>query len=137
MSKKSPASKIVRKSVGEVPSASRSDLDRLRAAMRSRIDTREIPLRRKFHRLRRDASGRLPLRKSMIREAVARQMKHLHLTAYRLWQMARVYCPTLSQSAVHEFLKGQRQLELLSVEALLAAARLQLVSRTGPQRKIG
>src|SRR5437879_5517286 len=79
VSKKSAVGKIVRKSAGEVPSASRADLDRLRAAMRSRVDTHEIPERRKFHRLRRDASGRLPLHKSMIREAVARQMKHLHL----------------------------------------------------------
>ena len=137
MLKKSAVGKLVRKSAGEIPPSSRADLDRLRATMRSRIDTREIPVRRKFHRLRRDASGRLPLRKSMIREAVTRQMKHLHLTAYRLWRMARVYCPTLSQSAVHEFLKGQRQLELPSVEALLAAARLQVVSRTGRQQKIG
>jgi hypothetical protein len=31
--------------------------------------------------------------------------------------------PSLSQSAVHEFLKGQRQLELPSIEALLRDAR--------------
>ena len=129
MSKKSVADKIVRKSAREIPPASRTDLDRLRGAMRGAIDTGEIPERRKFQRLERDARGRLLPRKSVIREAVTRQMKSLRLTAYRLWQLARVHCPTLSQSAVHEFLKGQRQLELPSVEALLAAVHLQVVSR--------
>jgi hypothetical protein len=95
--------------------------------MQGRIDTSEIPERRRFHRLERDANGGLPPRKSIIREAVSRQMEVLHLTAYRLWQMARTHCPTLSQSAVHEFLKGQRQLELPSVEALLAAVHLRVV----------
>jgi hypothetical protein len=103
--------------------------------MNGPIDSSEIPERRQFHRLRRDASGRLPPRKSIIREAVAGQMKRLHLTAYRVWQLARSYCPTLSQSAVHEFLKGQRQLELPSVEALLAAVQLRIVRRTTGARR--
>src|SRR5713101_1097696 len=135
MSKKSVTSKIVRKSAGEIPPASTADLDRLRAAMQGSIDSGEIPERRKFHRLKRDASGRLPPKKSIIREAVARQMQHLHLTVYRLWQLARAHYPTLSQSAVHEFLKGQRQLELPSVEALLAAVHLRIVRRDGPRRR--
>ena len=138
MSKKSAAAKLVRKSARQVPPASTADLDRLHAAMNGPIDGSEIPERRRFHRLRRDASGGLPPRKSIIREAVARQMKRLHLTAYRVWQLARSYCPTLSQSAVHEFLKGQRQLELPSVEALLAAVQLRIVRRTtGPRRQTG
>ena len=78
--------------------------------MNGPIDSSEVPERRPFHRLRHDASGALPPRKSIIREAVARQMKRLHLTAYRVWQLARSYCPTLSQSAVHEFLKGNGSL---------------------------
>jgi tRNA C32,U32 (ribose-2'-O)-methylase TrmJ len=55
MSKKSSATKIVRKSAEEIPPASRADLDRLRAAMQGSIDTAEIPERRKFQRLQRDA----------------------------------------------------------------------------------
>jgi hypothetical protein len=136
MSKKSVASKVVRKSAGEVPPASTADLDRLHAAMQGCIDTGEIPERRKFHRLQRDASGRLPPKKSIIREAVARQMKRLHLTVYRLWQLARVHYPPLSQSAVHEFLKGQRQLELPSVEALLAAVHLRVIRRRVARRRL-
>ena len=105
MPKKSVSRKIVR-SAAEIPPASRADLDRLRAAMQGSIDTGEIPEGRKFHSLQRDPSGRLPRRKSIIREAVARQMQHLDLTVYRLWQLARAHYPSLSQAAVHEFLKG-------------------------------
>ena len=129
MSRKSVGtSRTVRKSAAEIPPATDADLDRLRAAMQGSIDTTDIPERRTFQRLQRDASGRLPPRKSTIRDAVKRQMERLHLTAYRLWQLARVYYPPLSQAAVHEFLKGQRQLELPSIEALLAAADLRVVS---------
>jgi hypothetical protein len=129
MAKKSAASKVVRKSAAEIPPPSKADLDRLRAAMRGSIDTGEIPERRKFDRLKRDASGSLPPRKSIIREAVTREMRHRHLTVYRLWRMARAHYPTLSQSAVHEFVKGQRQLELPSIEALLAAVHLRVVKK--------
>jgi hypothetical protein len=93
------------------------------------IDTSEIPERRRFDRLRRDATGKLPARKSIIREAVARETQHRHLTVYRLWKMARAHYPPLSQAAVHEFLKGARHLELPSVEALLAAVDLQVVRK--------
>jgi hypothetical protein len=135
MSKKSAARKTVRKSAREVPPASTADLDRLRTAMHSRIDTSEIPEHRTFQRVKRDPNGKLPPRKSIIREAVAREMQRLHLTSYRLWQMARAHYPTLSQSAVHEFLKGQRQLELPSIEALLAAVNLRIVRRNSARRE--
>jgi hypothetical protein len=124
---KSRSGKIVRKSAREIAKATSADLDRLRRTMAGMIDTTEIAERHAFNRLRRDKDGKLPPRKSAIRDAVAREMRLRGLTAYRLWKLARVHCPSLSQSAVHEFLKGQRQLELLSVEALLAAANLQVV----------
>ena len=134
MSKKSADSKVTRKSAAEIPRASKADLDRLHAAMQGDIDTSEIPERRKFQRLKRETNGELP-RKSMLREAVAREMQHLNLTVYRLWRLARVHYPPLSQSAVHEFLKGQRQLELPSVEALLTAVNLCVVPKGGTRRK--
>ena len=133
MPKKSAVRKLVRKSARDIPPASRADLDRLRAAMHGSIDTRDIPERKRFQRLQRDSSGNLPPRKSVIREAVAREMRRLDLTAYRLWQLARVHYPQLSQAAVHEFLKGRRQLELPSVEALLAAVHLRIVREKPPQ----
>src|SRR5262249_54367857 len=106
MSKRSATRKVVRKSAGEIPPASRADLDRLRAVMQGRIDPGEIPERRKFDHLQRDARGKIPPRRSIIREAVAREMRRLRLTVYRLWQLARAHYPPLSQAAVHEFLKG-------------------------------
>ena len=104
--------------------------------MQTRVDTGEIAERRKFQRVKRDARGRLPPRKSIIRDAVKRKMRRLDLTAYRLWRLAQAHYPPLSQEAVHEFLKGQRQLELPSVEALFAAVNLRVV-RSGRKEKAG
>src|SRR5438105_1321899 len=56
MSRKSVAGKIVRKSAKDIPRSSAADLDRLRAAMRGRIDTSDIPERRPGPRVRRDAN---------------------------------------------------------------------------------
>jgi hypothetical protein len=135
MSKKSVTGRTIRKSAAEIPPASAADLDRLRAAMQGVIDTTEVSERRTFQPLTRDASGSLPPRKSIIRDAVVREMQGRRYSAYRLWQLARPHYPALSQSAVHEFLKGQRQLEVPSVEALLAAVNLQVVSGSTPPRR--
>jgi hypothetical protein len=135
MSKKSAAPRIVRKSAANLAAPSQVDLDRLRAAMRGKIDTTDVSERRQFQRLKRDSEGRFPPRKSMIRDAVAREMAQDGLSAYRLWQLARVHYAGLSQSAVHEFLKGQRQLELPSIEALMAAVRLRVVRTRRPTRR--
>ncbi len=64
-----------------------------------------------------------------MRDAIVRELKHLKMTPYRLWKEARVHCPTLSQSAVHEFIKGQRQLELPYAEALMMATHLGIVRK--------
>jgi hypothetical protein len=122
-------------SAKDIPPASNADLERLRDAMKGGIDTSDIPEAGGFQRLKRGANGVLPPRKSIIREAVERQIKALGLTVYRVWQMAHVHSPTLSQSAVHEFLKGQRQLELQSIEALLAAMQLRVVKKHGSGRR--
>jgi hypothetical protein len=37
--------------------------------------------------------------------------------------------PTLSQSAVYEYLRGQRDIGVASVEALMAAAELQVTAK--------
>ena len=134
MSKKSVASKTVRKSAEEIPPAATADLDRLRAAMQGKVDTGEIAERRKFQRVKRDARRRLPPRKSIIRDAVKGEMERLDLTVYRLWRLAQAHYPPLSQAAVHEFLKGQRHLELPSIEALLAAVNLRIVPNGRKQK---
>jgi hypothetical protein len=133
MAKRSATGRTVRKRAADIPAATSSDLNRLRAAMRAPVDMSEIPERRRFVSLKRGPDGSLPPRRSIIREAVQREMRRLHLTAYRLWKMARAHYPVLSQSAVHEFLKGERQLELPSAEALLAAVQLRLVPNGAEQ----
>jgi len=42
---------------------------------------------------------------------------------------ARAHCPTLPESAVYEFLRGERQIGLEFVEALLAAVEIEVRSR--------
>jgi hypothetical protein len=111
---------------------------RLRQAMEGPIDTSEIPEQRgAFHRLWRDSTGRLPTRKSVIRDAIVRELDRLNMTPYRLWKEAKAYCPTLSQSAVHEFIKGQRQLELPYAEALMAAVHLGIARDEPPGKRRG
>ncbi len=103
--------------------------------MEGPVHTSEIPeLGAGFERLKRDSSGNLPVRKSVIRDAILEELSHREMTPYRLWQEARVHCPTLSQSAVHEFIKGRRQLELPYAEALMAAVQLRVV-RVEPAKK--
>ena len=97
--------------------------------MQGKIDTSEISERPKFQRVRRDAEGRLPPPKSMIREAVTRYMRRHSVTVHRLWQMAQVHSSCLSQSELEEFLYGEHPLDLPAIEALLAATDLRLVSK--------
>lgn len=137
MRKKLTTDKAVRKSSGDVHLPAPADLARLRIAMSKRVDTSDIADVSKRPRLRRDATGKIPPRRSIIREAVAREMKKQRLTVYRLWQLARRTYPPLSQSAVHEFLKGQRQLELPSIEALLVAIDLRIESAPKTNRLSG
>jgi hypothetical protein len=133
MRKKSATGKIVKKRAVDVAPASDADLARLRRAMNGPIDTSDIPEHKgRFDRLKRDSTGRLPIRRSIVRDAIVRQLKHLNMTPYRLWKEAKTHCPTLSQSAVHEFIKGQRQLELPYAEALMAATHLGIVRNEGP-----
>ena len=135
MRRKSARSKIVRRKAVDIPPATKADLARLSQAMEGPIDTSDIPEQRvAFRRLTRDSTGRLPTRKSVIRDAIVRELEHLNMTPYRLWKEAKVYCPTLSQSAVQEFIKGQRQLELPYAEALMAALHLG-IARNEPREK--
>ena len=135
MPKKSVASRVSRKSAEEIPRATKADLDRLRAAMKADIDTSDILERKRFHRLKRGENCKLPPRPSMTRAAVAKQMKRLNLSVAALWKRAHRYYPELTQPAVDEFLQGKRQLELSSVEALLAAVGLHLAPNVQPRQR--
>jgi hypothetical protein len=127
MPKRSAENRIVRKGAKNVSPPSAAEIARIRAVTDRSIDTSEISERRTFRPLKRDLKGALPRRTSMIRDAIEKQRRQLHLTVYSLWKKARAYHPLLSQSAVHEFLKGQRELELPSAEALLTAVELRIV----------
>jgi hypothetical protein len=100
--------------------------------MESRIDTSEIPEQRPggATRAHRSPEGRpiVPPR-SAIRDAIRRELGRREITRYELWKRARVHCPTLSESAVYEFLRGERQIGLEYVEALLVAVNLEVRHR--------
>jgi hypothetical protein len=136
MRKNLVTTKIVKKKSADVPAASSADLARLRKAMDGSIDATDIPeIKGRLARLKRGSNGLLPTRKSIVRDAILRELKHLKMTPYRLWKEARSHCPTLSQSAVHEFLKGQRQLELPYAEALMRATHLSIAREHDPVKK--
>jgi len=69
-------------------------------------------------RVYRDSSGRLPRKTvSPIREAVLNELGRRDITRYQL-------CKTLPESAVYEFLRGQRAISVDYCEALLKALDL-------------
>src|SRR5512135_2617295 len=95
-----------------LPKTTEGGLARLRSAMEGEIDTAEIPEAKGApSRVRRDASGRIETRKrpSLIREAILKELGRRQMTRYELWKAAREHCATLPQSAVHEYLRGQRE----------------------------
>jgi len=120
----------------DIPPTSAADLQRLRAAMKEPVDTREIPEKKgPFQRIHRDAQGRLPqprpeLRDSPVRTAILAELGRRRMTRYALWQDANAQCPSLSQSAVYEFLAGHREIGLKYIEALLGALGLGIAHLT-------
>ncbi|MGA2443737.1 MAG: hypothetical protein ABSH08_22510 [Tepidisphaeraceae bacterium] len=124
---------IVRKTADQIPPATKADLERLRQIMvRSDAEARrngsDISVSGP-RRLIRDANGRIvkPPR-GRIRSAILAELGRRQMSRYRLWKIARKDCPTLTQSAVYEFLRGVRQLGLGYVEALLWALNLRVVA---------
>ena len=129
MSEKSE-SRTVRRRAGAIPPLTPEAIARLESIDEDSIDHSDIPDQSSADRLVRDESGRLP-RRSMIRDAVTSVMVDRQLTTYALWKEARAYCPTISESAVGEFLKGRRQIGLDYAEALMAATGLTIVRNDG------
>lgn len=127
MPRKSAASHVVRRSAKSLPKTTEGDLARLRSAMGGEIDTAEIPESKGApSRVKRDASGRMGTkqRPSLIREAILKELGRRQMTRYELWKSAREHCATLPQSAVYEYLRGQREIGLPYAEALMAAVGL-------------
>src|SRR5262245_50001637 len=133
MSNTSRTGRVVRRKAADIPAATEADLDRLEAAMNGPIDTTDIPERSgPLRPISRDARGH---RGGTIQAAILDQLGRLHMTRYRLWKEARKFCPTLSESAVYEYLRGQRDIQVSNVEALLEAAGLRLT--VGPDEQEG
>ena len=130
---KNSEDKIVRRKAGEIPKTSPEDMARMLAIRDEDIDTSDIPERTGARRrLRRVQDVRLARPRSVIRESIVAAMAEREMTAYSLCKAAKLYCPTISETAVGEFLKGERSIGLMYVEALLVAADL-IVARN-PRR---
>ncbi|MGD0139986.1 MAG: hypothetical protein ABSD28_14020 [Tepidisphaeraceae bacterium] len=129
----------VRKTADQIAPATKADLVRLRRAIarsdfQARRNGRANPATEP-RRIVRDAEGKIvkpppgPIRSAILGELGRRQMSR-----YRLWKLASKECPTLTQSAVYEFLRGVRQLGLRYIEALLWALNLRVVTMSKKQR---
>lgn len=127
MLRESAAGDVGCRSARSLPKATEGGLARLRSALEGPIDTAEIPEAKGApSRVPRDASGRLATkeRPSPIREAILKELGRRQMTRYELWKAARDHCTTLPQSAVYEYLRGQREIGLPYAEALMAAVGL-------------
>jgi len=135
---KNSEAKIVRRAAGEIPATSAEDLARMLAIPDEAVDTSDIPERTgERRRLRRDADGRLPRRRSAIREAIVAAMAAREMTTYALWKEAKARCPTISETAVGEFLKGQRSIGIEYLEAIMEALGLAVTSGARGRPAIG
>ena len=135
MSRKSGTDKLVQRTASQIPPTTEQDLARLRAAMEGPIDTSDIPeVSAGAVRVKRDAAGRLPVRpKSPIRDAILAALGRRRMTRYELWKRAQAHCPRLPQSAVYEYLRGGRAIGAPYLEALFAAAGLQVAPVKTPR----
>jgi hypothetical protein len=118
--------------VGEIPATSTEDLARMLAISDEAIDTSDIPERSgERQRLTRDENSQLPRRRSLIRESITAEMTVRAMTPYALWKAARQHCPTISETAVGDFLKGNRSVGLDYLEAMMTALEMTI----GPTRR--
>jgi hypothetical protein len=125
MSKDSEA-RMIRRKAGEIPRTSPEEISRMLAIRDEEIDFSDIPERAGGQRLYRDENGRLPRRRSIVRETIAATMAEREMTNYALWKAAKEHCPTITETAIGQFLKGQRSIGLEYLEAIMAALGLEI-----------
>jgi hypothetical protein len=128
MPKPSKAGKTVRRAASATRPATRADLARLDAAMAGPVDTSDIPERAgPGRRVPRDAQGRLPGPDGgPIRVAILEALQRSGMSRHELWKAARTRCATLSESAVYEYLRGDRDIGVRYAEALIEASGLTI-----------
>ncbi len=121
--------KVVRKTAAEIPRPNAEDLARLRALKARPVDTSEEgdapESRGPLRPVAVGPDGR-PERKApdLFREAILARLDQLSMNRGQLYRKAREYCPTLSESAVYEYLRGQRDVQSSYLAAMLKAAGL-------------
>ncbi len=128
MKRRSRLGQTTRKSAKNLSRTTERDLERLRAAMTRPVDASAIAEGRAGPP-RSHLSDRRTKPTSPIRDAILKELGRRGMTRYELWKRGRAYCPTLPESAVYEFLRGDRQIGLAYVEALMAAVDLVVKSR--------
>lgn len=62
----------------------------------------------------------------MLRQAIQAEMTRRKLTVYKLWKLAREHAPTITQTAIGEFLKGDRAINSDHADALLRSLGLKV-----------
>lgn len=128
MRKSSGKAKLVRKTAEQIREPAAADLERLRRVVERRVDTSEAPeLLPGTKRVQRDAQGRPPrFHRGPVSLAILNELGRREMTRYELWRRAREHCGSLPESAVYEFLRGQRQIGVVYLEAIMAALDLSL-----------
>lgn len=127
MPRNKAADETVRRSADAPRAASAAELGRLLAAADGPIDTSDIPERDGPGRpAERDVEGRLARRpKDVICVAILDALGRTGMNRHQLWQAAREFKPTISQSAVYEYLRGGRDIEASNLSAMVRAAGLK------------
>jgi hypothetical protein len=69
----------------------------------------------------------------LFRDAILARLGELGMNRGQLYRKARQRCPTLSESAVYEYLRGQRDVKSAYLAAMLEAAGLTV--RPVPRRR--
>ncbi len=86
--------------------------------------------------VRRDALGKIVKRPpGRLRGAILASLDHHKMTRYELWKKAHARCESLSASAVYEYLRGEREIGSEYMEALIDAAKLDVVKQGYRARK--
>lgn len=122
--------KIVRYTADNLPKRSPKRLEELRRLMErpdDEIDTTDMPEVDLT-----DPKWITPAKRhqARLRTAIDAEMKRRGMTRYQLAKVARRYCSSLPESAVYEYLAGQRQVGADYIEAMLAALELEVVPKT-------
>jgi hypothetical protein len=140
MSKSSKTGSLVCVSAADLPSPTSEELASLKLALSQPVDTSDIPEARTLgKRVKRDASGNLKKNSlGFIRQAILSALGMSQMTRYRLWERAQRHQPTLSQSAVYEYLRGERGIGVDYLEALMKAAgvKVKVKVQTRPTAKV-